>query len=92
MGEVRLTGEEMSESPKHVPNRPVWAEVYRNCVHTPSWKDQELVAVTRETLRLAQSALRQLNAADYYHNYGAAEREIIEVLANAQITWMGEEK
>lgn len=36
----------------------------------------ECVVVTRGTARLANSALRSQNAADYYHNYGAAEVEL----------------
>lgn len=68
-----------------VPNRPVWAEVYKDCSHVPSWRDQDLVSVTRETLRLSLSALKEIMAKDYYHNYGAAAREIGEVLADEQI-------
>jgi len=60
---------------------PVWAQVYQGCAHTPDWRDQELIAVTRHTLHLAHSALQAQNARDYYHNYGAAEREIANALA-----------
>jgi len=63
-----------------VPERPVWAKIYKGSAHTPSWQDQQLVAVTRHTLHLARSALRTQNAMDYYDNYGAAEREINEAL------------
>ncbi len=55
--------------------RPVWAEVYKGCVHTPD-RDQFLLNITRETLRLAASALRKQCEEDYYHNYGAALNEI----------------
>jgi hypothetical protein len=63
--------------------RPDWVEIYRvrpyECNVMPDIAG-ELLTVTRETLRLAQSALRKQNEEDYYHNYGAAEREIDRVL------------
>ena len=63
-----------------VPERPVWATIYRDDPNKPDWHDQELISVTRETLRLALSALRKQNAKDYYHNYGAAQDKIAAVL------------
>lgn len=63
-----------------VPSRPVWAQVYKDCVHRNSWRDQELIAVTRHTLELALSAMRERMSNDYYHNTGAAAEEIREVL------------
>lgn len=71
----------VSMTATRVPNRPVWAEVYRDTAHTSSWRDQELLSVTRETLQLARGALLHVMAQDYYHNHGAAEQEISEVLA-----------
>ena len=59
--------------------RPDWERVYRDCGGVKP-RSQELLATTRETLRLARSALRELNRADAYHNYMAAEREIGLVL------------
>lgn len=43
----------------------------------------ELISITRGTARLAMSALRDRNAADYYHNSGAAERELRDALREA---------
>jgi hypothetical protein len=43
--------------------------------------DNELLLVTRGSLSCAASALRALNADDYYHTNGAAEREIRAALA-----------
>lgn len=60
---------------------PNWKDVYKDSVHTYD-RDDELVVVTRETLRLARSALRMLNEEDYYFNNGTAEREIIDALAS----------
>lgn len=65
--------------------RPDWADLYRGVVHTPD-RDNDLLQVTRETLRLAMSALRKQNAEDYYHNYGAAEFEIRRVLEDEKMT------
>lgn len=60
-------------------SRPDWEEVYRGLAHAPD-RDGELIEITRETARLAKSALRERNAADYYHNSGAAERELCAAL------------
>lgn len=59
--------------------RPNWRKVYRGVAHTYD-RDNELVPITRETLRLAAGALREQNRRDYYHNYGAAEREVQDAL------------
>lgn len=61
--------------------RPDWCKIYAGTAghHQPDI-DGGLVSVTRETCRLAMSALRQQNAQDYYHNYGAAERELHTIL------------
>lgn len=60
--------------------RPDWCKIYEgNGNHQPDI-DGELLMVTRETLRLALSALRAQNAQDYYHNSGAAEYELLHVL------------
>ncbi len=55
--------------------RPDWTAIYRDSAHTPD-RDDELIVVTREALRLALSALQKQNGEDYYHNYGAAASEI----------------
>lgn len=59
--------------------RPDWNKVMADCggAHPD---DNELVIITRGTARLAASTLRAQNAADFYHNYGAAEREVLAVL------------
>ena len=59
---------------------PDWTDIYSGTAHLPD-RDNELILVTRETLRLALNALRKMNEDDYYHNNGAAEREIMEALA-----------
>lgn len=60
-------------------NRPDWSAVYKGCVHVPD-RDQELIAVTRETLRLARSAIARSQYEDAYHNYSAAWQEIESAL------------
>lgn len=65
--------------------RPDWHKVYQGVAHQYD-RDNELVLVTRETLRLAKSALRKQNAEDYYHNYGAAEGECLSVLNSTNET------
>lgn len=56
-----------------------WMQVYRNVAHT--WdRDNEMIPVSREALRLALSALKEQNGRDYYHNYGAAQYEIMQAL------------
>jgi len=59
--------------------RPNWPEVYRGIAHEPD-RDGALIAVTRETLRLALSVLRAANETDYYNNFGVAEAEIRNAL------------
>lgn len=71
--------------------RPNWIEVYRNVAHTYD-RDDELVIVTRETLRLAASAIREANYRDYYHNFGAAEHEILEVLGEKNAEHQSEQR
>jgi hypothetical protein len=67
-------------APDHLSTaRPDWGRVYRGVAHTPD-RDNDLIPVTRETLRLAMHALQKQNGEDYYHNYGAAERELYAVL------------
>jgi hypothetical protein len=38
------------------------------------------VQITRGTARLARAALKAQNETDYYHNFGAAERELLTAL------------
>lgn len=63
--------------------RPDWPEIYRvrgyECNVMPDVAG-ELLSATRETLRLALSALDAQNAQDYYHNYGAAADELRRIL------------
>lgn len=59
--------------------RPHWAKVYEKDFFGQDG-DRQILTVTRETLRLAASALRQNLAQDYYHNGGNALREIESVL------------
>ena len=63
--------------------RPDWAHVYRGVAHTPNG-DNDLITVTRETLRLALHALQKQNEQDYYHNYGAAANELYVLLGATQ--------
>lgn len=66
--------------------RPIWLEVYRGCAHTPD-RDNFLLSVTRETLRLAASVLKRQCEEDYYHNYGAALEEIRNALEVEEPKW-----
>jgi hypothetical protein len=59
---------------------PDWRAIYEVSRHEYD-RDNEPLTVTRETLRLASHALRKQNEDDYYHNYGAAEQEIIAALS-----------
>lgn len=59
---------------------PNWQKIYEGSVHTPD-RDQELVPISRETARLARSAIRECQARDAYDNYSAAERELGDALA-----------
>lgn len=63
--------------------RPIWKNIYDGSPHQDD-NDQELVSVTRETLRLASSAMRKMNEEDYYNNNGAAEQEINSALASPE--------
>lgn len=71
-----LAGENVSEFKGQ---RPDWERVYNGCAHAPD-RDQQLVTVTRETARLAHSALQEINAQDFYHNNGAAQNELNDAL------------
>lgn len=61
--------------------RPHWPDVYAGCAFTPD-RDHDLVPVTRESLRLALSAIKESQRRDAYHNYQAAWQEI-EAALNA---------
>lgn len=56
-----------------------WNQVYRNVAHTYD-RDNELVSITRESARLALSAIKMFMETDVYHNYAAAEYELKKVL------------
>ena len=60
--------------------RPDWANLMRE-YGGASPDAEELLSITRETARLAMSALRDRNATDYYHNNGAAEKELANALS-----------
>lgn len=59
--------------------RPDWFKIMKGSTFD-NLHANELVSVTKETARLALSALRQKNAEDYYHNNGAAAGELQRVL------------
>lgn len=67
--------------------RPDWNKVMKDCGGAYP-DDNGLVVLTRGTARLAASALRAQNASDYYHNYSAAEHEVLAVLARPAPTPM----
>jgi hypothetical protein len=56
-----------------------WNEVMRGCGGARP-DDNDMVQITRGTARLARAALKAQNETDYYHNFGAAERELITAL------------
>ena len=58
---------------------PDWNQVMKDCGGADK-RDNNLVQVTRGTAKLAASALRTQNAEDAYHNFMAAERELLGVL------------
>lgn len=60
-------------------DRPHWAKIYEKDFFGQDG-DQQLLTVTRESLRLAASALRESISRDAYHNSMAASREIEAVL------------
>lgn len=61
--------------------RPDWPKIYKGSSrHSLPDVDGELLAVSRETLRLSLSALHNVMEQDYYHNYGAAAAELKRVL------------
>lgn len=70
--------EAISKPSPEVP-RPNWREVYDREGRDYD-ADQQLISATRETLRLARSALQQICEQDYYHNYGAARAELTALL------------
>lgn len=59
--------------------RPDWVEIMKGCCFDNP-RASELVSVTQETARLALSAIKEQNARDYYHNFGAAARELQTVV------------
>lgn len=61
--------------------RPIWKDVYEGCFHRPDG-DQDLIAVTRETLRIALSAIADSQRREAYHNYQAAWQEIASELGH----------
>jgi hypothetical protein len=44
--------------------------------------DNDMVQITKGTARLARAALHAQNETDYYHNFGAAERELLTALGD----------
>lgn len=63
--------------------RPHWEYIYRDVAHLPD-RDQDLVPVTRETLRIACRAMEADQQEEAYHNVQAAVREISMALARAK--------
>lgn len=59
--------------------RPNWKSVYENTTHIPD-RDNDLLLITRETARLAASAIAETQTQDAYDNFDAALKEIREVL------------
>lgn len=64
--------------------RPDWGKIYGSESgpdpdHSPKI-DGALVTVTRETVRLALTALRQSQEREYFHNYAAAVNELTDIL------------
>ena len=59
--------------------RPDWYRLMKDCGGA-STDSEELVSITRYSAQLALSALRKQNEEDYYHNYGAAEKELKNAL------------
>jgi hypothetical protein len=69
-------GQEMADGGNWHPD---WPQIMKDCGGADK-RANDLVMVTRETTRLAASAIRQQNGADAYHNFMAAERELLGVL------------
>lgn len=69
---VGMNCEHPAEPPHHGPD---WNVVLGDCGGANP-DDNATVTITRGTARHAASALRRINEADYYHNNGAAEREL----------------
>jgi len=59
--------------------RPDWIKIMADCGGADA-EDNSYVTITKGTAKLAKSALRAQNEADYYHNYGYAERELNDLL------------
>lgn len=59
--------------------RPNWKSVYENTTHLPD-RDNDLLLITRETARLAASAITAAQAQDAYDNFETALRELRGVL------------
>lgn len=68
--------------------RPDWFKIMQGCCFD-NMRANELVSVTNETARLALSALKEKNAVDFYHNNGAAERELAIVVLHPEIAAHG---
>ena len=58
---------------------PDWDTLTHGIAHDPD-RDNEMISVTRETLRICKLLLRNANSEDYYHTSGAAESEIASAL------------
>ena len=59
--------------------RPNWKRVYENTTHAPD-RANDLLLITRETARLAASAIVAAQAQDAYDNFQVALQEIRGVL------------
>ncbi len=59
--------------------RPNWKSVYENTTHVPD-RDNDLLLITRETARLAASAIVEAQTQDAYDNFQVALQELHGVL------------
>lgn len=55
--------------------RPIWSEIYEDVAHTPD-RDNFLYSITRETLKIAASAIKRSQEEEAYHHTAAALAEI----------------
>lgn len=60
---------------------PDWGTLMVNVGHKVD-RDNEMISVTRETLRIAERSVRANLAVEYYHTSGAAQQEMASALEN----------
>lgn len=59
--------------------RPDWTKVMDNGSLA---EDNSYVTITKGTAKLAMSSIRQVMEIEYYHHYGAAYRELLDILGD----------